>query len=444
MRKLVCINATFAAIVILVLSGPLTYGAVSPETQTAKFLTAVQKKDFKTIFNTTQYYQLELSQIRSANPKALWDKLTTEYYESEKKAFLEPREDYWRRLLKMATIPNDSRENIRVLATLLTPSASWKVSELKKERRFDPWSGRNYDVFVVYVTLKFKTVEESPLIGSKLLKETIIGVLLDAKTGLYMQSSRYEKGDSYWGGDPLTDFAVARKLYSAGLLDDSIDLLKSLRAKGALHQQGRKFLAAAYFSRVSKQGFVNWNREFYGLQNPKSNPMSSYTWRPDIEEAISLDEAMRERWVDLLSGVMRANLKSHFMQYSGGEMTVNYVATVAREFSRGYPVLENKIKKPIMELADMYIDEAKRRKDRHEYEGYYGIEGYLKMALSLAPEEESIRRVATEIIKQSINEVSQEKGATVMTPSGQWTSTSAIKLEHLRQLAESLGLNLEP
>jgi hypothetical protein len=424
MRKSFCINATFATIVILVLSGSLVYvakvePAVSPEPQTAKFLTAVQKKDFKTIFDTTSYYQLELSQIRSANPKALWGKLTAEYYESEKKAFLEPREDYWRRFAKMATIPNDSRENIRVLATLLTPSASWKVSESKKERRFDPWSGSNYDVFVVYVTLKFKTVEESPLIGSKVLKETIIGVLLDAKTGLYMQSSRYERGDSYWGGDPLTDFAVARKLYFAGLLDDSIDLLKSLRAKGALDQKERKLLAAAYFSRVKRQGFVKYNQRFYGLQDPKLNPMSSYTWRPDIEEAISLDEATRGIWVNILYDVMQTNLKV-------GEMglTVN-VATVAKEFSRGYPELESKIQEPIVELAGMYIDQAKRHDD-------YLVEGDLRTALSLSPREESIRRAVAEEIKQRINRLSKESGYTVPT-----------RLKILRQLAKSLGLNLE-
>lgn len=420
MRKSFCINTTFATIVILVLSGSLVYGAVSPETETAKFLTAVQKKDFKTIFDTTHYYQLELSQIRSANPKALWVKLTAEYYEAEKKAFLEPREDYWRRFLKMATIPNDSRVNIRVLATLLTPSAIWKVSESKKERRFDTWSGREYDVFVVYVTLKFKTVGESPLIGSKVLKETIIGVLLDAKTGLYVQSSRYERGDSYWGGDPLTDFAVARKLYFAGLLDDSIGLFKNLRAKGALDQQGRKLLADAYFSRVSKQGFVNYNHRFFGLQNPKST-MSSYTWQPDIGEAISLDEAVRKRWVNLLSDVMQANLKVGEM----GGHTVE-IATVAKEFSRGYPELESRIQKPIVDLAGMYIDQAKRKDD-------FQIEGDLKTAVSLSPEEKSIRRAAAEEIKQRINRASQVGGY-----------DAPAKLKILRQLAESLGLSLEP
>ena len=206
------------------LSGNIAYCAIfspNPQKQTEKFLVAVQKKDFKTIFEMTYYYQMELSRIKSNNPKALWQKLTTEYYESKKNALFSRKEesltDAWVRFGgEVFGTLTDPVENIRALMRLLTQSCKWRVIESKKEKHHDQWSGRQQDVNVIYVSLKYKTVEESPLIGSKALKEAILGFVLDGKTGLYMRSSKIGKGDVYWEL-PLRAYGISYK-YEGGKL----------------------------------------------------------------------------------------------------------------------------------------------------------------------------------------------------------------------------------
>ncbi len=41
------------------------------------------------------------------------------------------------------------------------------------------------------------------LIGTKLLKETILSIFIDAETGLYIRSGRVKAGDAYWDKVPL-------------------------------------------------------------------------------------------------------------------------------------------------------------------------------------------------------------------------------------------------
>ena len=162
-------------ILIIILFLTVSGGAASAADhakRVEKFLIAVQKKDFKTIFDASYEHQRILSNIKNNNPKILWDKLITEYYEAERKKF--------------------ERQGVYETGFLL-PSCKWKVIESKKEG----------DKFIVYVSLNYKSVEESPLIGSKVLKEAILGFTLDAKTGLYMESSKVEKGDVHWDKVPL-------------------------------------------------------------------------------------------------------------------------------------------------------------------------------------------------------------------------------------------------
>ncbi len=171
MKRLFLISVIFVSIAVLGgISDGVTYGAsFSPEKQTKKFLTAIQKKDFKTVFNITYYYQAELSKIKDNNPKVLWQKLTSEYYESKKNALFKERKESltnaWIRFGgELFGSRTDPAKNIQTLMNLLTPSSKWKVIESKKKKQYDSWSGRQFDVFVVYVSLNYKTVEVSPLI----------------------------------------------------------------------------------------------------------------------------------------------------------------------------------------------------------------------------------------------------------------------------------------
>ncbi|MFQ6083956.1 MAG: type 4a pilus biogenesis protein PilO [Candidatus Aminicenantia bacterium] len=182
----------------------------NPEKRVEKFLKAVKDKDFKTIFDTTYYYQMELSQIKSNNPKVLWEKLITEYYESKKNAVLkgEKKSSIFDSTSPFAFIIEPTKD-IRALMNLLNPPCKWKVIETRRELKRDESSGRQYDVFEVYVSLNYPKVEESPLIDSKLLKERIWSIYMDAKTGLYIRHYYVAEGDVYWENVPLRVLSVS-------------------------------------------------------------------------------------------------------------------------------------------------------------------------------------------------------------------------------------------
>jgi len=361
--------------------------AANPSNQVEQFLTAVQKKDFKIIFDTSYYYQMELSQIKSNNPKALWSKLTTEYYESKKNALFKQKEesltDAWIRFGgEMFGTPTDPTENIRALMGLLLPSPKLKVIESKKEKHLDQWSGRQSDVYVVYVSLSYKTVEESPLIGSNVLKEAILGFILDAKSGLYMRSSKVGKGDVYWGGDPSTDVRIALRLANHGLLNDSISILEGLQGKGTLNNEGKMRLAAVYFERVQKKGIVKYSG-YYGFDK-----YTNYNWRQDIDKAIAVSPTIRNEWINFLVRVMEINLNSEFGRYSDGEGTVINIAKVATEYSKGYSELENMVHKPQFDLASIFINWASHKRDQ-----YFFLK-YLNYALTVLPDDPDLKQKA--------------------------------------------------
>ncbi len=171
----------------------------SSEKQTGKFLMAVKKKDFKTIFDSTYYYQMKLSEIKSNNPKVLWEKLTTEYYEARKNAVLKgEKKSSLFGSASYFTFIIEPTKNIRALMNSLNSPCKWKVIETRRKLKRDESSGRQYDVFEVYVSLNYPKIDESPLIDSKLLKERIWSIYMDAKTGLYIRHYYVAEGDVYW------------------------------------------------------------------------------------------------------------------------------------------------------------------------------------------------------------------------------------------------------
>lgn len=169
---------TFVSIILLGVG--CDFASISPEKQAKKFLTAVQKGDFKTIFDMTYNYQQELSRIKANNPKVLWQKLTTEYYEHKKECFDLSRNNVktWddvQRHLECSPGIWDPMRDIQELKDLLTPNSKWKILELRKKEGIPemPWLGG--DVYEVYVLLKSK-------------EETILCLDFDLKTGLYTGS----------------------------------------------------------------------------------------------------------------------------------------------------------------------------------------------------------------------------------------------------------------
>ncbi len=184
-------------------SDGLAQGIPSAEKQAERFLTAIQKKDFKTIFDASHFYQTELAHILASNPKVLSQKLTTEYYEAKRRALFNETETFPQAYIRQAEAvlgaPSDPAPGLRALMSLLAPSSQRKVIESKREARVDMWSGRTLEVFVVYVSVVYNAPDESPLLEWRLLKEGILVLVLDAKTGWYMGSALIKKGNVFWG-----------------------------------------------------------------------------------------------------------------------------------------------------------------------------------------------------------------------------------------------------
>lgn len=182
--------------------------AFNPEKQTEQFLNAVKAKDFKTIFDMTSYYQEGISYIEANNPKMLWQKLINEYYENEKKRVFRREEGFsWQSYLESSLPDIHPATYIQTLMIFLPDNSKWKVVESKKGILQDSMRVER-SVFKVYITLTYKTAEESPLIDSRLFKEAIFEVIFDAKTGLYMQSSRLGNGDVFWDKVPLKILSI--------------------------------------------------------------------------------------------------------------------------------------------------------------------------------------------------------------------------------------------
>jgi hypothetical protein len=143
--------------------------AVNPAKQVDKFIKALIEKDFDAVFKLVPSYQYAISNIKANKPKVLWEKLISEYYESQKNEFLDGKV-------------------FQDLMGLLIPPHERKILETRGNE--------------VYISLKYPDVENSPLFGKKLLKETILNFHM-SEEGMYVSSNRVIEGDVYWENIPL-------------------------------------------------------------------------------------------------------------------------------------------------------------------------------------------------------------------------------------------------
>ncbi len=213
MKRSLILILFLSAILLSEIFGNISHSlALNPEKQTEQLLTAIQHKDFKGIFEITSYYQNQVAAIKSKNPKVLWEKLITEYYEEKKKTFLGSKgEDIADASLRSGAefmgAPTDPMAYLRTLNGLVG-SAEWKVLESKRQRQRSEWDGRIYETYLVYVSFSYKEVMKSPLMESKFLKEAIFGFEFNADTGLYMRSYNLSKGNTYWDKIPLKILSI--------------------------------------------------------------------------------------------------------------------------------------------------------------------------------------------------------------------------------------------
>ncbi len=160
-----------------------------------RYIEALQKGDFKTVIDLSYGYQSEVNQINAQNPQVLWPKLTKEYYDA-KIASLTNKPGFWESY--MQGMMGDPSQQIRFMQSLLLPNVKWKVTETRSDHAQDSIQFGGYDRTVVYVTVTYPSLNDSPFVDGKFLKETILEFDLNTKSRLVMTLGRLAQGDTPW------------------------------------------------------------------------------------------------------------------------------------------------------------------------------------------------------------------------------------------------------
>lgn len=194
-------------VVVLVMSGcSFLASAPTPKARTTRFVKAIQAQDYQKLVDSTYYYQVELDHIRASNPKNLTKKLVDDYV-AAKRRLLEDEASIESVLMTGlrtgaqwlgATVSTDPAADIQTLMGLLPPKATWTITEHKSKTANDPLTQESRPVHEVYVTVRYPSAEIAPQIGEQKLKETVIALVLDEKTGLFIEGRRLSAGDVYW------------------------------------------------------------------------------------------------------------------------------------------------------------------------------------------------------------------------------------------------------
>ena len=171
-----------------------------------KYISAIQKHDYQTIIDLTYAYQQKVNEIKAQNPQVLWPKLTTEYYDSQIAAFSQ-QPGFWQNYNEgLLGMTGDPTQAIRAMAGILLPNSKWKVTESRTEHVRDSIALGEYDLTTVYVTVDYPSVDESPFLDGKFLKEIIVALSLHTKTQLVIGLQRLPQGDVSWGHIPFMIF----------------------------------------------------------------------------------------------------------------------------------------------------------------------------------------------------------------------------------------------
>jgi hypothetical protein len=160
------------------------------------FIAAVERHDLRSILKDSETFTREFSQasarIHSENPQVLWAKLDEEVLNSQEQTLINH---------------TPSAANVDELIGLLSFPHTHTLLERRAEKLVNP-DGSLRDVLSNFLAVKYSNWE-APFVKGGLLKETIINIAMDGKTGLYIESRRVDKGDVYAAAPPLHIYAVS-------------------------------------------------------------------------------------------------------------------------------------------------------------------------------------------------------------------------------------------
>jgi hypothetical protein len=171
-------------IVILLLIGLVRPAlAADPAKQVEKFLIAVQKRDFKTIFALSAPYLSYIDYIKRTNPQIFWDQKINEYFNSQKEKFDSDKDRFQ---------DGNSFFKLIELKRFLPPDAKIKVIEVRRGE--------------VFVQIDYNSIAHSPITNMKgnlrSLKKAILVVYV-SDGGIVSGYGTYQDGFIVWPEEAL-------------------------------------------------------------------------------------------------------------------------------------------------------------------------------------------------------------------------------------------------
>ncbi len=188
----------------------------------ARYIEALQGLDYRTIMDLSYSCQRDVAAIKAQNPEDAWPELVEEYYDSKISSITAEHE-----FRRTNGDLSDLAQNIRALTRLLPPSAKWSI--------IDSRSGP-----AVSVSISYSSIEESPIVDGKCLRQAILQFEIHAETQLVMTVRRLPKTDATWSKVPAYLF-----LEPKGYLTDAASVFSAAEAQrlevrcAALYRRGR-------------------------------------------------------------------------------------------------------------------------------------------------------------------------------------------------------------
>lgn len=153
-------------IVLAVLTGSLWRRTVlanrtsSPSAIVTAYIQALQAKDIKTIIRLTHDVPREIADIKARNPQGPWGNLIAAHY---------------------AALARETSQRLDDgTVALFTPGAPWKITGSRKEGQ----------ATIVYVTVKYPNIEDSPYLGGHFAEEATVVFTLVTSSNLVRDITR--------------------------------------------------------------------------------------------------------------------------------------------------------------------------------------------------------------------------------------------------------------
>lgn len=275
-----------------------------------RYIGALERRDYKTVINLTDYYRGQINNIKARNPRVLWPKLIGEYVQRTIPRFLQAPSGGAAFLAMSMAMMGDPTQNIRTALALLPPSCRWSISETRR--------GPNQET--VYVTVHYPLIAQAPIIGARVLRQTILQFTLSRATGLVDSVAMVSQANTFWDGGPAVRTEMASRFYTAGRWQESISLLEPLKSRNALSKAGLNVLANSDYEYVVHQCFsstANLNVSGYP-RYPKFT--GGQRCLPDMKEAVQLMPSLGEELAASLLSDSEASLRASALGSASSEL----------------------------------------------------------------------------------------------------------------------------